>query len=584
MAPSTRSELGWFFRENRPFLPNHGATVVCIGVSCALAFVQPLLMKWLIDDILPNQRWGAVIVAAGLMVAASVGRTTTLAWGVFISALSVRRMTCGLQLRLVRRVQSLSAEFHTTHAVGDLVQRLEKDVDVVREFAETLPTFARMFLGTPMSVIAMFYLDWHLLVVVLPVLPISAYLRHRFRTAMRRSADRVREAHDRRSSLLQEMLTGAIQIQLLGAEHRLAREYRRESLRTMRLEILQRRNELVFTVVSSAIVALSVAAIVGYGGFRVLSGVLTVGGLVAFCAYVNSIFEPMNAAIGLFAQAVRVQASIDRLREIEETTDVVRDAPRAVPIAAIPRSVTYQDVSFEYGPHKQVLSGVDVHVRAGERLAIVGESGCGKSSLLKLVPRLYDATRGRVEIDNHDIRSLTLASLRRAISFVPQDPFLFQETLRANLRYGSRDATPDEMRQAIWTACLDEVIENLPQGLDTKLGRMGAGLSGGERQRVAIARALLQQRPILILDEAFSALDSATEHRLLARLVGWSQGRILIVVSHRLLTTQWADRVVVMRDGKIADTASPDPSRREPAHRSVVSRPANSRATGQPSH
>jgi ABC-type multidrug transport system fused ATPase/permease subunit len=209
-------------------------------------------------------------------------------------------------------------------------------------------------------------------------------------------------------------------------------------------------------------------------------------------------------------------------------------------------------------------------------VTLVGESGSGKSSLLQLMARLYDPSAGRIEIDGCDIRSLRIESLRQIVSLVPQDPVLFQGTLRANLRYACPTATAEDIDEAVWGACLSEVVERLPQGLDTQLGPRGGALSGGEKQRVAIARALLQRRPILILDEAFSALDAATERRLLSRLEGWAQRRIVILVSHRLGAARWADRVVVVRQGRVVEDAPHEVLYRDGTHYRALWRPHGS--------
>ena len=557
MTSSTRREWGWLFREGLPYARYQILSLVCISIGGVAGLVQPLLMKWLIDEVLPHRRWGTLALITGLFLVAAVGKSALTALSTFVNMLGVKRMTFRTHLRLVRLVQSRSADFHATHPVGDLLQRLERDIALIADFAsDAAPAIVRTFVASGMVIGAMLYLDWRLACSTLPVLPLYAYVRHRYRTILQRWATVVREASGRQSSLLQEMLAGAVQIQLLGAERRLAREYMRVGLTTLSQEIRQKRHERAYSVLSGSLVALATALIIGYGGVRVLTGDLTAGGLVAFYGYIGSMFAPMNSLTGLFARVVRTQASIRRLMDLEQVTDAIQDAPDAMPLAAAPRTIAWERISFAYAGQTPVLREVDLDVRVGERLAIVGESGSGKSSLLKLAVRLHEAIDGQLTIDGRDIRSITLDSLRRAISVVPQDPMLFQASLRENLRYGCPSATQDEIEQAGWIACLTEVVERLPQGWDTVLGRQGAGLSGGERQRVAIARAVLQRRPILILDEAFSAVDSAVEHKILARLAPWAAGRIILVVSHRLAAAQWADRVVVIRQGRVVEQAS----------------------------
>jgi ABC-type multidrug transport system fused ATPase/permease subunit len=408
-----------------------------------------------------------------------------------------------------------------------------------------------MLVETAMTLGAMAFLDWRLALIVAPLMPIFFYIQRRYRFLLRRKAEEVREASGRQSSLLNEILTGVMQLQLLGAERRLLRRYAHLNLVTMKGQIRQRKQELVYTVVEMSIIGVATAVIIGYGGSRVIEGTLTAGTLVAFYSYIGNIFAPMHEAVELNSRIQRVYASIRRLIALEQEPSAIEDAPEAIPLPHPPRVLTCNNASFEYAPGKQALRNVDFEIRAGERIALVGESGGGKSTLLKLFARLYDPDEGSIEVDGRDIRGVQLRSLRQSISFVPQDPILFQGTVRDNLRHGCPSATQDEIEAASWVACFDSVVERLPKNLDTELGPMGDGLSGGERQRLAIARALLQHRPVLILDEATSALDPLTEHTLLSRLEQWCNGRIVITASHRLSNAKWADRIVVINQGMI---------------------------------
>jgi ABC-type multidrug transport system fused ATPase/permease subunit len=554
VATSGKSEWRWLWREMRPFTGYQLASLTCILTSTSAGLVQPLLVKWLIDDILPHGRWGALALLTGLLLLSGIGRASLSSLGVLINMLAVKRMTFCMRTRLVKHVLSLSANFYTRHPVGDLLQRLERDVSLVGELgSEAMPSMARVVLETVLAVVVMVYLDWQLASIAVPLVALFGYVRHRYRVILRRGAEAVRDAVGRESSLLQEMLSGATQIQVLGAERRLSRSYARLSLRTMQREITQGKNELAFATLSMSIIGCGIGLIVGYGGLRVIRGEISLGALVAFYGYVGTIFSPMGIAIGLAAQIIRVRASIHRLMDLELASEVVRDAPDAGPLTTPPRTVTCTDLSFAYRPDKLALHGIQFHARAGERVAVVGESGCGKSSLLRLIARIHDPAGGRILIDGRDIGSIQIASLRQAIGFVPQDPVLFQGTLRQNLRYAAPTCGPEEIAEAAWIACLTEVVDRLPHGWDTELGPMGVGLSGGEKQRLAIARALLQRRPILILDEASSALDGPTESRLLSRLESWSAGRLVIVVSHRLAAARWADRVLVLHRGEVVE-------------------------------
>jgi ABC-type multidrug transport system fused ATPase/permease subunit len=606
--PRAGDEWRWLWRQILPYLHYEIGSLVFVLLASAASMTSPLLMKWLIDEVLPRRSWRDLIIVAGLYFGLNIGATALRAAGNLIGARGVMQCAFQLRRRLLARLIALPAAFYSAHPVGDLVQRAESDVSLVADLgSDLLPSVVNMVVQTVMTLGIMIVLDWRLTIIALPLAPVFEWLRHRYRTILRKNSEAVREASGVQSNLLNELLTGITQIQLLGAERRVARRYTRLNLRSQRARWEQRWNEVLFTFTAMSLIALGSALILGYGGARVMRGELTAGSLVAFYSYIGGIFSPLSMATELYARLNRVRASVRRLLDIEQAPNEIRDRDDAVALTERPQLLVCTGVTFRYrgdtdadadantdadtdsdsdaraeakagadGDGADVnadgdidtraptlapalaLSGADFDARAGERVAIVGASGCGKSSLLKLLPRLYDAESGRIEIDGCDVRTLQLRSLRQAISFVPQEPILFQGTLRDNLRHGCPTATPQDIDRAMRIACLTDVVARLPDGLNTELGPMGAGLSGGEKQRVAIARAILQDRPILILDEATSALDARTEHRLLARLKSWCTHRIVIVVSHRMSASRWADRVVVFDGGKVIEDGSHD--------------------------
>ncbi len=554
MTNRLASEWQWLWRELRPFARYQAAGLASTICASGIGLTGPLVMRWVIDDVLPGQRWVALVAAAGVYFATGFLRTAITSLGLYITTLGVQRLVLRLRARLLAHLQSLSPAFYSAYPVGDLVQRFERDVTLIGELGSEIgPSVLKIVIETTMTAAALVYLDWRIAVIIVPLLPVSGYVRHRFRRSLQRHAESVRDAMGRQSSLLMELLSGVLQVQLLGAERRLARRYYRLGLHTASRQMAQRREELTFNVASMAVISLGMGLVIGYGGFRVMSGSLTTGGLVAFYAYLGGIFVPMSTAVDLYSRLNRIRASIRRIIEIEEAQSGIQDRPDAPPLARPVRALRCTDVSFLYAPGRTVLRAVQFSAHTGERVALVGESGCGKSSLLKLIPRLYEPDGGRIDIDGRDVRDIALRDLRQAIAVVPQDPLLFQGTLRDNLRHACPTATFDEISRAAAIACLNDVVARLPKGWDSELGPGGSGLSGGERQRVAIARALLQRRPILILDEATSALDPNTEQQLLTRLEDWCAGRLTILVSHRVAAARWADRVVVLRRGQVVE-------------------------------
>lgn len=549
-------EWRWFSNEMRPFAGYQVAALCLMLLGVAVNAINPLLLKVLIDDVLPHQRTMLLGAITAAFLATYIGSNALSSAGRSINQLGVLRLVFQLRIRLTTHLLALPASFHESRAVGDLLRRVEEDVALVGELgSDVLPSILRVLVQGVVTIVAMAMLDWRLACVVLPVLPASVYVRQRFRAPLRRCAQTVRDASGRQTSLLNELVTSAVQIQALGAERRLTRRYARLNLRSMRARWGQYKTEVLYTVMSMSLVACGVATIVGYGGLRVMSGDLSSGGLIAFYSYLGLIIGPLMMATELYARLERVRASVTRLIEIERAPVDVRDRPGAIDLPSRPERIDCVDVAFSYGPGKSTLSGIDLTVRAGERLVVVGPSGSGKSSLLKLIPRFYDVHEGRVEIDGRDVRDLRLRGLRDLISFVPQEPVLFEGTVRDNIRHGCPGATDDEIDKVLWMTSLTDVIARLPSGLDSEIRRVGSELSGGEKQRLVVARAVLQDRPIVILDEVTSALDPATELRVLERLHPWCRDRIVIVVSHRASALTWADRVVTFGRGGIVSDA-----------------------------
>jgi ABC-type multidrug transport system fused ATPase/permease subunit len=346
-------------------------------------------------------------------------------------------------------------------------------------------------------------------------------------------------------------------VQLLSCEQREARRFARLSGRAVRAQVKRRRTELFFSSVLFLIIVIGMASVLCFGGYQVIVGTLTAGGLVAFYGYTLQLFIPLYGVVDIYSKLQRVGASVRRLMEITDADAVLRDGPDAL---ALPSNsagaIELKEVSFSYHSDRPVLNAINLQVNSGERVALVGTSGNGKSTIARLVARLYDAGGGKVLVEGVDVRDVTLKSLRSSVIFVPQEPVLFDVTLRENLLYGNPHATGEELERITKLAQLDTLINRLPKGLDEALGPRGNRLSGGERQRVALARALLQHPKILILDECTSALDAATEKSLLNALDRHLRGVTTIIISHRPYPTSWANREVHLSYGEIRDDSS----------------------------
>jgi ABC-type multidrug transport system fused ATPase/permease subunit len=318
------------------------------------------------------------------------------------------------------------------------------------------------------------------------------------------------------------------------------------------------RTQLAYAACAGLTVSIGTAAVVWFASHEVIQGRLSVGDILVFLAYLGILYQPMNT----FSQSAGViqssRAQLQRVFEIIDAVPDISDRPDAIDLPSVRGHIEFRNVSFHYAPGQPLLKDVQLNVQPGRVIAIVGKTGAGKTTMASLLLRFYDPTAGALLIDGHDLRSIRLASLRRQVSVVLQDPILFATTIAENIAYGKPGAAREEIQQAARRAQAHDFIVSLPQGYDTLLGERGVNLSGGQRQRLSIARAFLKDAPILILDEPTSALDSQTEQALLASLFDLMRGRTTFIIAHRLSTVRQADQIIVLEHGRIVETGTHD--------------------------
>ena len=551
------SEFWWLVSQVKPFVRLHLGSYLCIVAASILLLIDPLIVRFLIDNVIPNRSLSWLPLVAAAFFFTYVGRLGFDSVAGILNFRAVQKMTFRTRLSLLRHLQRLSAEYHDNKPVGDTLHRLQVDVDQVSVLSgEVIPSALRMFTVFSLILTTMLVLNYRLTAVIIPLIPLFIIVRRRFHNRLRQASDSVQEQSAKVIEFLEEHLSAIVQVQLLSCEQREARRFARISSAAVRSQMKRRGSELFFSALLSLIIVLGMATVLFYGGYQVILGTLTAGGLVAFYGYTLQLFVPLYGVMELYAKFQRAGASVRRLMEIKDV-EMLRDRPGAVALQFdIPAAVELDEVSFDYDPERPVLKAVSLRVNPGERVALAGTSGNGKSTIGRLLARLYDARAGTVSIGGVDVRDIELKSLRSSVIFVPQDPVLFDLTLRENLLYGNPAATAAELAEVASLAQLETLIERLPRGWNEPLGPRGNRLSGGERQRVALARALLQRPRILILDECTSALDAQTEKRLLSELDSYLKNITTIVISHRSLPTHWANRVVQMQYGTIIDAAS----------------------------
>jgi len=553
------AEIRWLFSCLRPVLRLHFGSYVCVLLASALTLIDPLIVRLLIDDVIPNRRinWLPLIAAAFFITYLS--RLGFESLGSLLNFRALQKMTFRLRLSLLRHLQRLSAEYHDNRPVGDTLHRLQVDVDQIGSLSgEMIPSALRMVTVFTLVMTIMLVLNYRLALILLPLVPVFILVRRRFHNRLRHASDSVQEESGKLVGFLEEHLSSIVQVQLLNCEQREARRFARISGRAVRAQMQRRVTELFFSSVLYLIIVAGIAGVLSYGGYLVMTGSLTAGGLVAFYGYTLQLFIPLYAVVDIYSKIQRVGASVRRLMEISDAKLVLRESEDSSPLEfGTSTAIELQEVCFSYRADRPVLESVSLRVNPGERVALAGTSGNGKSTVAKLVARLYDARAGTLLLGGTDIRDIKLKSLRSSVIFVPQDPVLFDLTLRENLLYGNSKASEEELGAVMNLVQLDSLIKRLPKGLDESLGPRGNRLSGGERQRVALARALLQHPKVLLLDECTSALDELTEKQLLNALDEHLKDITTIIISHRPYPTHWANRVVHLNYGQIVEQERP---------------------------
>ena len=553
---SLSSAIRWLARYVRPLASLAIADLACMIVSSGLSLLDPLVVKWLIDVALPKRNLRLVLLGTLIFCAVYLASLGTSYVASFVSSLLTQKMVFRIRVSLLRQIHGLPPQHHEKSEVGDTLYRLEQDVDRVAELSgDILPLTIQMALIGAMVLVTMGVLNWHLTALVAPVLPIFYLLQRRYAPKLKDAADQVQSQSGKINTFLQEHLAGMMQLQLLNRTSRQTRKFAQLVSKGAQLQIRQRATEMAFGGASVSVIVLGIGLILGYGGYEVTRGALTVGGLVAFYGYVFRLFAPVSIAIDLQSRLQRVGASIRRIEEITDSQQKTDGRVNTTPLRQnIRPELEFHSVWFAYNKDRPVLREMSFRVEAEETVALVGLNGSGKSTIGLLATRLYEPNAGTILIGGRDIRNVDRRNLRAYITLVPQDPILFDETIRQNLLYGNPGATSRDLDAVAALTQFDRVLQRLPRGLDEPLGPLGNSLSGGEKKRLALARAILQEPKILIVDEITSSLDAPSAAGLLEGLDRFRHRRTLVVVSHRPATILWADRILVVENGAITDS------------------------------
>ena len=553
------NELRWLARQVRPLLHLHLGSFLCFTAGSLLAILTPLVLKWVIDQVIPRRHAGLLLLATAFIFLGSQGKTVVTSLGSYLMLTAAQRMSLSLRMDLLRHLDSLSADYYDSTPTGTVVYPMREPIEEIAYFGSDLvPAILRTLLTTGFTLATMFSLSPALTLIVVPFIPVFLITRQHFRRKLAIDSDLAQRDRVCWSTFLEEHLASVIPIQLLGQQRRQERRAFRFLAGTVRSQQQLFRTGAWFTLCTSLAVVLAMSAVIGYGGWRVLAGTLTLGGLVAFYSFVTQLFDPLSGAAELYSKAQKTFASVRQVQAVLAVRPGVLDAPGVTAtVPEGPAQVDFVGVEFGYERRKGMLHIPNLRIMPGERVAIAGENGAGKSTLAKLIARIYDVDRGSVRIGGADVRKVRLQSLRQCICYLPRDPVLFDGTLAFNLRFVSPTVSNQELSNVIRLVGLSDFVQILPEGLDQRVGPGACQLSGGERQRLAIARALLQQPQILILDEATSCLDPSSEALVLRNISSYLGGSTVLVVSHRPSTLSTFDRVVVLADGRIVSDGDP---------------------------
>ena len=537
----------------RPYWPRLLVAMICMAGTSAITAGLALLVKNVMDDILINQdRSMLLVIPLALMGLGVIKGFLTFGEGYLMNYVG-QRVVADLRQRLYNHLQTLSLSFFDRTPTGVLMARITNDVNSIQGAVSDAVTGMVKDVFTAIALIGVvFYRDWLLALVAILVFPLAAYPLVTFSRKLRKISKRTLETMAYISTFLQETIFGHRVVKAFNMEayenkrfHDANEQYFRYLMKRVTIRALS-------NPVMEWLAYIGIGSFILVGGYRVQDGTMTAGDFFSFMAAMSMLYDPMR---GISKVNLLIQEGIVAARRVFAILDLkpeVADAPDAQVLSPFLREIEYHDISFRYAD-EMVLNRINFAVKRGEKVALVGSSGAGKTTLVNLLPRFYDVTKGKILIDGVDIRKRTLKSLRDQIGVVSQQTLLFNDTVRDNIAYGRPDISEEEVIKAAKMADAHDFIIKLPQSYDTVIGEQGVILSGGQRQRISIARALLKNAPILILDEATSSLDTESEREVQTALDRLMEKRTVLVIAHRLSTVRNVDRILVLSEGEIVE-------------------------------
>ncbi len=537
----------------RPYLGLSFIALICLIGASSMEGAYTLSIKYILDDIFIDQNREmlklipvAILCIFFLLAIFTYGKN-------YIMALVGQRVVMNLRNTLYSRIQLQSLSFFGKNPTGTLMARITYDINLVSDSVSNglsnilKESFTMLFL-----VGLLFWLDFYLAIISVVFYPLAMYPIIRMGRRMRNVGRRSQESMGEINTFLHETITGARIIKAFGMEKYEINRFEKVNKSFFNLVMKSERVKALARPIMEILSAITFAAIIWYGGSKVMANSMTTGEFFTFLTALMRLYTPVKQLSMLNNVIQTGLSAANRIFDIIDMEPEIKDREGAEAIEKFDNRIEFKNVSFNYG-EKDVIKDFSLTVKKGTNLAIVGGSGAGKSTISNLIPRFYDVTAGSIRIDDRDIRDITISSLRSIISIVTQETILFNDTVKNNIAYGTKEVAEKDIVNAAKAAFADDFIRKLPEGYDTIIGENGTKLSGGQRQRIAIARAILKDAPILILDEATSALDTESEKVVQDALNNLMKGRTSIVIAHRLSTIHDADRIVVMEKGEIIE-------------------------------
>ncbi len=561
----------------RPYRGTLLVILIAMLIQTAMSVAGPWPLKIILDNVVGTHKLSAEMThllgpllrgegkmkiaeaaAIAAVVIALIGATMSYIANYFTTSVG-QWVANDLRIKTYHHLQQLSLKYYDTHETGTLLSTVTADVQTIQGFASssTLGIIVDMFTIIAMLVV-MLWLNWDFTLIAVAITPFMLLLVSRFKKTVKKATHQVRKEQSKIVEVVEQGLQSMRVTKAFGRQELAEAQLAEVSQATVEASLKARRIKAMLSPIVAVTVSLCTAFVLYRGSSLILAGVMTAGGLTVFLSYLNKFFKPVQDLATMTNTIAQAAVGVDRIRAILEADTIIPQRPDARDPQTLKGEIEFQNVAFSYNDEAKVLTDVSFSIKAGQMVGVVGPTGCGKSTIVSLIPRFYDPTGGSVKIDGVDLRDYKFLALRDQIGYVLQETILFAGSVRDNIAYGQKDVTDAQIHEAAKLANADEFIQRMPHGYDTMVGERGDTLSGGQRQRIGIARAIVRNNPILILDEPTAALDTESEQLVMEALERLMKGRTVITIAHRLSTIRDADKIVVLKGGVVAEQGTHD--------------------------